>query len=164
MPALTPAKGTTMAESAAVCFEDQSHASGVSIRVIGIADQQYSIGWDSVTDVQRRCYDDLQDATEDGAYGIAILLVREITGKKAILRSKKGPGFDYWIGDTDEEELIFSNKARLEVSGILSGDDKAIGSRFRTKVTQVKPSDSTGFPAYIAIIEFGQPKARVELK
>ena len=91
-------------------------------------------------------------------------MLREITGKKAIDRSKKGSGFDYWIGETDDDELIFSNKARLEVSGILSGTDSKIDTRLRTKLDQVKPSDISGFPAYIAIIEFGQPKARVELK
>ena len=164
MPALTPARGIMMAESAAVCFEDRTHTSGVSIRVVGIAEKIFSVQWDAVTDVQRRCYNDLDEATEHGAYGIAILLVREITGKKAILRSKKGPGFDYWIGDTDEDDLIFSNKARLEASGILNGDDRDIGTRLRKKTMQVKPSDNSGFPAYIAIVEFGRPEARVELK
>lgn len=152
-----------MAESAAVCLEDCSHSSGVSIKVVGIADRTFSISWDAVTDVQRRCYNDLDEATEEGAYGLAILLVKEITRKKAVLRSKKGPGFDYWIGDTDEDELIFSNMARLEVSGIRNGDDRSITARLRKKMIQIRPSNTSGFPAYIAVVEFAQPKARVEL-
>jgi hypothetical protein len=95
---------------------------------------------------------------------MAIVLLREMTGRKAIGRSKKGPGFDYWIGDTDDDELIFSNMARPEVSGILSGSDGNIATRLRTKLDQVKPGNLSGFPVCIAIIEFGQPKARVELK
>jgi hypothetical protein len=129
-----------------------------------MAHMVYSVLWETVTDAQRQTYNDLEEATEHGAYGVAIILLREITGKKAIDRSKKGSGFDYWIGDTDHDELIFSNKARLEVSGILSGSDSNIAARLRTKLDQVKLSDMSGFPAYIAIIEFGQPKARVELK
>jgi len=164
MPALTPVRGLMMAEAAAVCFEDRSHASGVKVAVIGDEQRTFAIGWDAVTQVQRNSYADLDEAAEHGAYGVAILLVREMTGKKALMRSHKGPGFDYWIGDTDDDELIFSNKARLEVSGIKQGDDKTIGARFRTKVRQVKPSDNSGYPAYIAVIEFGQPKARIELK
>ena len=164
MPALTPARGAMMAECASVCFEDRAHAVGVSLRVVGIANSAFSVLWDRITDVQRRTYNDLQEATEHGAYGVAIVLLREITGKKAIDRSKKGSGFDYWIGDTDDDELIFSRMARLEVSGILSGTDSTIAARLRIKLDQVKPSDVSGFPAYIAIIEFGQPKARVELK
>src|SRR5262245_37843001 len=117
MTALTPARGAMMAECAAVVFEDRTHHSGVLLNIAGISDQAISIEWDAVTDTQRRCYNDLDEATEHGAYGVAILIVREITGKKALLRSKKGPGFDYWIGDTDDDELIFSNMARLEASG-----------------------------------------------
>ena len=164
MPALTPARGTMMAECASVCFENRAHAPGVLLRVVGIANAEFSVLWKTVSDVQRRAYNDLEEATEHGVYGVAIILLREITGKKAIDRSKKGPGFDYWIGDTDDDELIFSNKARLEVSGILSGTENNIAARLRTKLEQVRPSDRSGFPAYIAIIEFGQPKARVELK
>jgi len=164
MPALSPARGIMMAECASVCFEDRSHATGVSLRVLGLADKEFSVLWDEVTEIHRRTYNDLEEATEHGAYGVAIVLLREITGKKVIDRAKKGPGFDYWIGDTDEDELIFSNKARLEVSGILSGTDSKIAARLRTKLDQVKPSDLSGYPAYVAIIEFGQPKARVELK
>src|SRR5580698_190324 len=82
MPALTPARGLMMAESAAVCFEDRLHSTGVLLKVVGISDTSFSVEWDGVTDVQRNCYNDFDEATEHGAYGIAILLVREITGKK----------------------------------------------------------------------------------
>ena len=153
-----------MAHCASVCFEDRAHTTGVSLKVVGSANTEFAVLWETVTEVQRRTYNDLEEATEHGAYGVALILLREITGKKAIDRSKKGSGFDYWIGETDDDELIFSNKARLEVSGILSGTDSKIDTRLRTKLDQVKPSDISGFPAYIAIIEFGQPKARVELK
>jgi hypothetical protein len=163
---LTAFCGGFLAESAAVCFEDRTHKPGVSLTVRGISDKVFSIRWAAVTEVHRRCYNDLQDATEDAAYGIAILLMRELTGKKIVERSPKGKGkgFDYWIGESDDDDLIFNNKARLEVSGILDGDDREIASRVRTKVKQVEVSDRYGFPAYIAVIEFGQPKARIELK
>jgi hypothetical protein len=117
-----------------------------------------------VTDQQRRTYNDLPWATEMGAYGIAILIVKAVTGKKAIERSKKGPGFDYWVGETDDDELIFSNKARLEVSGILNGTDSEIAARLKNKRAQVQVSNHLDVPAYVAIIEFGQPQAHLEMK
>jgi len=41
-----------------------------------------------------------------------------------IERSRKGTGFDYWLGSADEVgELPFQNKVRLEVSGIGKADD-----------------------------------------
>jgi len=75
-------------------------------------------------------------------------------------RSKKGPGFDYWLGDGDDD-LLFSGKARLEVSGILSGSANKISARFRQKKQQIKPSDHLA-PAYVAVVEFGNPTAHVE--
>ena len=153
-----------MAEAAAVCFEDRSHASGVVIGVSCVDSKQFAIYWSAVTDQHRRTYNDLPEATEMGATGVAILIVRAVTGKKAIERSKKGTGFDYWVGDTDDDELIFSNKARLEVSGILNGTDTEIAGRLKKKNAQVQITDHLGVPAYVAIIEFGQPKAHLEMK
>jgi hypothetical protein len=164
MPGLTDACGTLLAESAAVCFADRSHSPGVVLGVYCPETKNFAVHWQAVTDQQRRCYNDLQWATEMGAYGVAILVVNAVSGKKVIERSKKGTGFDYWIGDTDESELIFSNKARLEVSGILHGSDGEVAARLKQKNAQIRASDSLGMTAYIAVVEFSHPKARLEMK
>jgi hypothetical protein len=75
-------------------------------------------------------------------------------------RSKKGLGFDYWLGDEDDEEL-FTGKVRLEVSGILSGLRSQLQARVRQKKEQIKPSDHLA-PGYVAVVEFGTPIACVE--
>ena len=164
MPGLTAFCGGLLAESAAVCFEDRAHSPGVIIGVRCIEAKQFAVHWPAVTDQQRRSYNDLQWATEMGAYGVAILIVKAVTGKKVIERSRKGTGFDYWIGDSDEDDLIFTNKVRLEVSGILQGSENDIAGRLKKKRAQVKTSDHLGIAAYIAIIEFGQPLAHLEMK
>jgi hypothetical protein len=47
------------------------------------------------------------------------MLIRQLTQFTVIERSRKGTGFDYWLGSEDEAgELPFQNKVRLEVSGI----------------------------------------------
>jgi hypothetical protein len=163
MPGLTPICGGLLAEAAAVCFEDRSHAAGVVIAVHCVGSAQFTIHWSAVTAQQRRTYKDLHWATEMGAYGVAILIVKAVTGKRVIERSKKGTGFDYWIGETDDDELIFTNKSRLEVSGILDGNDNEIAGRMKVKQAQVKVTDHLGVAAYVAIVEFGQPKAHVEM-
>ncbi len=160
MPGLTPACGTSLAESAAVCLEDREHHVGAILRLTGLKTAAFRIEWPPVDEQQRLCYNDIQEATERGAYGVAILMVREITGKVVVERSKKGPGFDYWIGENDDDSL-FSGKARLEVSGILSGTAAQIDARVRQKKAQIKPSDHLA-PGYIAVIEFGSPSAHVE--
>ena len=97
-------------------------------------------------------------ATEHGAYGIACLLILDLTGLTVIQRSRKGTGFDFWLGD--DEELPFQNKARLEVSGIRQGDAARVAARVAQKKKQTGRSD--GFlPAYVIVVDFGTPLARV---
>ena len=161
MPGLTSACGRSLAEAAAVCLDDRKHTSGVSLQITGLQKQERVLTWPSVTDQQRRCYNDLQEATERGAYGVAILVVKELTGQLVVERSKKGPGFDYWLAHADDEQL-FSNKARLEVSGILSGTDTEMRGRTRQKKKQIQPSARLA-PGYVAIVEFSKPTAHLEV-
>ena len=160
MPGLTPACGTSLAESAAVCLEHREHQIGVTFHLTGMKPEQFPIEWSPVDEQTRRTYNDLQEATERGAYGIAILVVHNLTGKVVVERSKKGPGFDYWLGD-DDDDTLFLGKARLEVSGILSGSASVIQSPMREKKEQIKPSEHLG-PGYVAVVEFGTPTACVE--
>jgi hypothetical protein len=108
------------------------------------------------------CYADLGEATERGAYGIAILLVMHLAGFKVVQRSVKGTGFDYWLGFADA--LPFQDKARLEVSGILNGNEGVISSRLRIKIEQTRKSDRLNIPAYVVIVEFGNPLSRVKTR
>lgn len=160
MPGLTPAGGTVLAEAAAVCLEKQNHQLGVELKLAGIAKDSFQLHWASVDDQQRRCHNDLQEATERGACGIAILITKELTGKVVVERSKKGPGFDYWLGDEDDD-LLFTGKARLEVSGILEGTTTEIHARVKQKKAQIAPSDHLA-PGYVAVVEFSKPIAHVE--
>jgi hypothetical protein len=160
MPGLTPAGGTVLAEAAAVCLENQNHQLGVELTLAGMSKSSFQLQWRGVDEQQRRCYNDLQEATERGACGIAILLAKELTGKVVIERSKKGPGFDYWLGD-DDDDLLFAGKARLEVSGILLGSSREIQARVKQKKTQIAPSNHLA-PGYVAVVEFSKPTAHVD--
>lgn len=160
MPGLTSACGTSLAEAAAVCLENRTHQSGVGFHLFGMKAERFPLEWLPVDEQNRRCYGDLQEATERGAYGIAILLIQDITGKVVVERSKKGPGFDYWLGDEDDGSL-FAGKARLEVSGILSGNRAQIQARVNQKKEQIKPSAGLA-PGYVAVVEFSAPTACVE--
>lgn len=161
-PALTTSAGTLLAEAAAVCLAHQGHGLRATLPVTGSYSKTVVVVRPSISDQMRRCYADLQEATEFGACGLAILLVRAIVGYTVIERSVKGTGFDYWLGY--EDELPFQNKARLEVSGILAGDDGQITARVKQKREQTTPTDRTALPAYIVVVEFSRPKAQVVTK
>jgi hypothetical protein len=133
MPGLTSAHAKTLAEAAAVCLESRNHRTGVMLKRSGLIADDLHIEWRPVDDQNRRCYADMQEATEWGACGVAILIVKEATGKVVIERSRKGTGFDYWLGDSDYDGLPFKGISRLEVSGILAGTRNQIEARIKQK-------------------------------
>jgi hypothetical protein len=159
LPAISPAFGQYLAEAGAVCLESQGHANGQELSVQGICSEGYALRWPRVTDQMERCLNDPEVATEHGAVGIAVLLMKRLIGCAVIQRSRKGTGFDYWLGD--ESYMPFESKARLEVSGIRNGDQKVVTARVRAKLMQTEVSDVTSLPAYIVVVEFGHPVAEV---
>ena len=182
IPGVDRVKGSDLARAASVCLESQDHVPGVQLTVRGMSDSTHLLTWPMTTPQTRRTRSDPQEATEDGAAGIAVLLaIREI-GQTIILRSRKPTGIDYWLGSYDDlnasvaertmtdglqtliedEQLIV--KGRLEVSGILHGSDSDIRARSREKLSQSGRSDSSGLPSYVIVVEFGGPLAEVTRK
>ena len=179
IPGVDRPKGNDLAKAAAVCLEDRRHAPGVQLTVRGTSSSGYPVTWPVVTSQSRRTRADPQEATEDGAAGIAILLaIREI-GLTIVLRSRKTTGIDYWLGDDDSSNVSSTEKTvtadlqalleddalivkgRMEVSGILQGSDSAIGVRTKQKLSQTGRSASSALPAYVIVVEFGRPTAEV---
>jgi hypothetical protein len=149
-----------LADAAAVCLADQGHGSVVALRVSGEFQVSYLLHRLEVTDRMRASYD-TDEATEFGACGIAILVMRDLTGF-TVQRAFKGGGFDYWLGVADEARP-FQNLARLEVSGIRRGNRRQIAARMREKLQQVRPADGE-LPAYAVVVEFSTPAVRVEMR
>lgn len=162
VPALTSAMGTVLAEAAAVCLDERGHPIPVQLHLSKVDEQHFLLACPAVTEAMRRTHNDLERATEHGAYGIAILLIRKLTGLTAIRQSKKGTGFDYWLGPDDREETLpFQDSARLEVSGILNGTASQFSTRVKQKLKQTEASDDTKLTAYAVVVEFSRPRAEV---
>lgn len=117
------------------------------------------MAWPRTNDQARREWADPEEATEHGAVGIAILLVDRLTDYHIVQRSFKGTGFDYWLGPKNSR--AFQGTARLEVSGIRSGEKAEVEKRVSQKCAQTKRSDNLGLPAFVVIVEFGTPVAVV---
>lgn len=160
MPALTPASGERLAEAASHCLAEQGHVLRIILEVTGEHTESFVLERLPTDDVIRRTYNDLDEATEEGACAIAILLARELTGWSVVRRARRGTGFDYYLGS--ESALDF--QARLEVSGIRQGTPSQIEARVRQKRLQTTQSDANlgHLSAYVIVVEFSQPQARVE--
>lgn len=166
LPALTVACGRFLAEAAAVCLGYHGHLESIRLHVeVRFEADPFEIAFSltrpTVTDQMQLCYNDLTEATEYGACAIAILVIQELTGLTLVRRSRKGTGFDYWLGKREHDTYLFEETARLEVSGILSGDRNVIEARIQQKLRQTLRSAASGRPAYVAVVEFGQPAAYV---
>ena len=97
------------------------------------------------------------------AVAVSVMLALRQTDYTVIERSRKGTGFDYMLGD--RQDLLFTPKARLEVSGIMrETDGNTAGLRFLQKAAQTAKSDDTRLPAYVAVVEFSAPKAIFDIK
>lgn len=161
MPTLSPGAALSLVEAAAVCFDEQGHSIGVEMDVTGNYNKRFAINWPVVTEVMRNSWHDDQVATENGAYGVALLLVKELTEFTFVQRSRKYTGFDYWLGTPGD--TLFQNMARLEVSGIRSGDANAISTRKNIKAKQIDKSN-THLPGYVVVVEFGTPVSHMVKK
>jgi hypothetical protein len=151
--------GAMMAQAAVVCLDHEAHTSSVRLVVNGTFSATFSLSWtETVTEAKRRFWNDLEEATQQGAYAVAILLLRALTGYTVIERSRKGTGFDWWLGTEDN---LFQGKARLEVSGILRGTTRRINSRIKARMGQTRQSDNLALTAYVVVVEFGTPRAKV---
>ena len=164
IPGVTPALGNMLAEAASVCLESQAHQKPAMLAVRGYVHGRYALTWLPITQQALRAWNDPEHATEHGAAGIAILLADRELDYTVIEASRRGTGFDYWLGH--ESVGTFQRKGRLEVSGIRRGDNSAIRRRVRQKLCQTERSDDLfpDKPAYVIVVEFGNPLAEVQKK
>ncbi len=153
--------GSFLAEAASHCLHFNEHPNPLPISVSGHVCVSGSLEWCHVTKSSERTWADLPEATEYGAYGVAIVVALPLTKKGRVERSAKGTGIDYWLGDGGDRDGIFQRTARLEVSGILKGDKPKIAARLDEKLAQTKQSEAMGLPAYVAIVDFGGPEVKL---
>lgn len=163
---LSPVVGAFYAEAASVCLQQQDHQPGVEMQVDGDCKHRIGVTWSDPGDSnqQRRAWNDEAVATENGAYGIAALLIDRLTEYTIVERSRKGTGFDFWLGKKGASTLLLQDTARMEVSGVRQASSGTVRSRIRRKLDQMTPTDSTALPGVAVVVEFGSPRTRVKTK
>lgn len=160
MPGISPVLGAALAEATSVCLDSEDHQSPTEMSIGGATRLRAELTWHKPSSQAGRTWGDPEVATEHGAYGIASLVVSSLSPLTVVERSKKGTGFDYWLGD-DASGPLFQGMARMEVSGLRSGSDSAVKSRVRQKVRQVERSQGSGLPAVVVVVEFGSPQCLI---
>lgn len=158
LPGISSVAATHLYESFEVCMHSSGHQETATLKMAGLTDKDIKIHWEDEVDEQiARTYADMAYTTEHGAICLSVMLTTALTPYTIIERSRKGTGVDYWLGSKDS--ILFQKKARLEISGILKGDDALMKSRHHAKTRQTDKSDGQSITAYISVIEFSRPKA-----
>jgi hypothetical protein len=161
-PGITIERCLSHLQACLVCLT-KKHVSGINLEVKGNLPGIFQLIWqDKVTPQMLNTWNDPEEATEEAACAIAFLLILALTEFTIIQRSRKGTGFDYWLGY--KTAVVFERTARLEISGMLNATETDVLSRVRRKLKQVEASDDSGLPVYIVVVEFSKPLAYVVKK
>lgn len=158
---VSSAVGAAHAEACLICLDHHNHISPLELSIEGMKTTHLELIWhDTISEQAKRSWHDLTIATEWAACGIAFLIVEHFFNYTVLRKARKGNGFDYWLGTVDATTQLVKEKARLEVSGILTAQNRGtINARVKLKKNQVSVDK---IETYVIVVEFSQPIAWME--
>jgi hypothetical protein len=152
-PGLTKSIAGTFSEAAAVCL-DRHHTSAVRVEVQRkgevIAAQA---SWVTPDQRTKMAWANTTDATEAGAYGVAIATVEVTDGLLAVARAETRTGADYYLGPPQVVQDDLEKTLRLEVSGMDESNPAALRTRLSQKVRQCRMGEAV-LPAVAIVVGF----------
>jgi hypothetical protein len=144
---------TAYAEAASICL-DRHHTSPADFQLKDNArDDVAQASWQSADQRMRQAWANADDATEAGAYGVALAAIEVMRELVAVGRAETRTGADYYLGDPHGVLEDFEASFRLEVSGTDAGNLSAIESRLGQKLEQARKGKSN-LPAIASVVGF----------
>ena len=141
------------AEAACTCLE-RHHASAVDFQ---IEDKEVSsagkASWPPVSDRTKAAWSNETDATEQGAYALALAAIENSRGLVAVRRAETKTGADYYLDVPGAEVLDLETAKRLEISGVDEGAASVVRTRLRQKLEQARRGESN-LPAIACVVGF----------
>jgi hypothetical protein len=150
---VTVAMGESLTEAAMVCLH-RHHISPQDIQLT--RDLQYvtaTAQWEIPSARALAAYNNEIDATELGAYAMAIAGVELVDHLVAVARAETRTGADYYLLPIGIPVTDLENCIRLEVSGMNTGGQVELNRRLAAKVNQAKRGDSP-LPAIAVVVSF----------
>jgi hypothetical protein len=136
---VTPGIAAAYAEAATVCLGRHHSSPQMVILQDGAADRQSTAEWQVPDERTLAGWGNRDDATEFGAYGVALASVELTRGMIAVRRAETRTGADYYLGRPGAPADDLEASLRLEVSGTDEGNETVIQSRLRQKLEQAPP-------------------------
>jgi hypothetical protein len=149
---LLPSTATSYLDAARVCL-DRHHVPPTDFRIADDGQiSQVILNWLAVDERTQNAWANLEDATRDGAYAIALAAVEFSRDWVAVRRAETRTGADYYVmpigADLDDLERCY----RLEISGTHLGEIE-VRKRLRQKIAQTLKGNSP-LPAIAAVVGF----------
>lgn len=152
-PGLTPAVAGAYSEAAYVCL-DRHHTSPVILSVARGEDSCKGItAWEATDPRTKSAWANETDATEAGAYCVALVTIEATDGLVAVRRAEGLTGADYYLGQPGQIVQDLEKSHRLEVSGVDKGEMTVLRTRLAQKVTQAREGKSN-LPAIAVVVGF----------
>jgi hypothetical protein len=152
-PGVSPGVALNYAEAARVSL-DRHHTSPCEIDLhdSGTA-QVVDAEWTECDAALKAAWANKDDATRDGAYGLALAALEETRKLVAVRRAETRTGADYYLSETPVAPDGFEGTVRLEVSGTSDGSNSVINARLAQKLEQTKKGTSN-LPAIASVVGF----------
>jgi hypothetical protein len=151
-PGISVGLAASYCEAATICLH-RYHESPADINIKHNSELIVTTSWDLPDDTALRAWANEIDATEAGAYGMALASVEISDGLVAYARAETRTGVDYYLGPADNTLMDLENSHRLEVSGISTDNESKMSARLQRKIAQAKAGNSN-LPAIAAIVGF----------
>jgi hypothetical protein len=157
-PGVTRAISDSYVEAARVCL-DRHHLSPVYFVLIRGSSLEVAAEWTATDDRTKRAWANETDATEAGAYCVALAAIEITDGVVAVARAETRTGADYYLGDSTSIEDLERSR-RLEVSGVDVGALSALQARLKAKLEQAAAGQSS-LPAVAAVVGFSAKRVLI---
>jgi hypothetical protein len=152
-PGVTPVISASYAEAATVCLGRHHQPP----QPISLQDRDAIMSvnaeWEPADERTRNGWANMDDATEYGAYGLALAAVELTRGMVAVRRAETRTGADYYLGLPGRRADDLESSFRLEISGTDQGNESVIQARLRQKVEQALAGTSN-LPAIATVVGF----------
>lgn len=160
-PGVTHGISLAYAEAARVCL-DRHHIAPIIFKIVSPKWEKTAVAlWPPADERTKNAWANDTDATESGAYGIALAGVEVGEGLVAMSRAETRTGADYYVAPPNTRPDDLESYLRLEVSGVDNGDQAAINQRLQNKINQTLRGASN-LPALAAVVGFAAQVIAVE--
>jgi len=158
-PGLTRAVAESYLEAAEVCL-GRHHSPPTEVALERRSVLHVIADWRLPAEQAKRAWANDIDATEAGAYCVALAALELTDGLVAVARAETRTGADYYVAPTGSVTHDLENASRLEVSGIDTSTATLVKSRLGQKIAQATRGRSS-LPAIAAVVGFSSAQVAI---